>query len=188
MSPLAAPAAPRTKKAPRRMTERRLENIATYYLERFSTTAAHLRTVLMRRVDRSLKAEGSASRSDMAAWVDTVVARLVASGAVNDSAYAEGRTARMRRLGKGPGRIRAALIAKGISAAEADRVIAATAEAADGSDASLNAAIAYLRRRRLGPFRTGARDADTDRRDLGALARAGFSRDVAQAALRTEPA
>ena len=166
------------------MTERRLANIATFYLQRFSTTASQLRQVLTRRIDRAVKAEGSAPRAEMIGWVATLVERLVESGAVNDVAYAEGRTARMRRLGKGSGKIRAALRAKGISNDEANRVIAETATRADGSSADLAAAIDYVRRRRLGPFRKTPRDRDTDRRDLGALARAGFSLDVAQAALK----
>src|SRR5690242_2060538 len=100
---------------PRRMTEPRLANIAAYHLARFSTTAANLRQVLLRRIQRALKAPGSASRAEMTAWVDALVARLVASGAVNDIAYAEGKTAKLRRLGKGPGRIRRTLMAKGVS-------------------------------------------------------------------------
>ena len=175
---------PRKAAPPRRMTERRLANIATFYLQRFTTTASQLRQVLTRRVDRALKADDSAPRAEMLGWVAALVERLVESGAVNDVAYAEGRTARMRRLGKGPGRIKAALLAKGISTEEANRVIAETATQADGSSADLAAAIGYVRRRRLGPFRKTPRDRDTDRRDLGALARAGFSLDVARAALK----
>ena len=180
---------------PRRMTEQRLANIATFYLQRFSTTARQLRQVLTRRVDRALltgraehdrhgKTGGKATRAEMIGWVDALVERLVASGAVNDAAYAEGKAARMRSLGKGPGRIRAALRAKGIAADEANRVIAETATRPDGTSADLAAALAYVQRRRLGPFRKTARDRDTDRRDLGALARAGFSLDVARAALK----
>ena len=94
------------------MTQKRLDNIAIYYLQRYSTTAAHLQRVLSRRVDKALRAHGEkpgATRADMKAWIEAVVARQVASGAVNDTAYAEGRAAALRRLGKGPGKIRALL-------------------------------------------------------------------------------
>ena len=168
------------------MTEKRLANIATYYLQRYSTTAAHLQRVLLRRVDKALKAHGEqpdATRADMKVWIDALVAKLTASGAVNDVAYAEGRTASLRRLGKGPGKIRVALAVKGIPAAVIARVLEDTATTATGEDAALQAAIAYVRRRRLGAYRTGPRDKDTDRKDLGALARAGFSFAIAKAAL-----
>ncbi len=172
------------RRPPKRMTEKRLANIAAYYLQRYSSTAPQLRQVLTRRCDRSQKAEGAAPRAEMIEWVNALVARLVAAGAVNDAAYAAGKAARMRGLGKGSGRIRAALRAKGITADEAERVVAETATRADGSSADLAAALGYIRRRRLGPFRKTPRDRDTDRRDLGALVRAGFGLDVAREALK----
>ena len=162
------------------------ENIAVFYLQRYTTTTAHLQRVLLRRVDKALKAHGEqpgATRTDMKAWIDALVARLAASGAVNDLAYAEGRAASLRRLGKSPGKIRVALSAKGIAAAVIARVLEDTATTATGEDAALQAAIAYARRRRLGSYRVGPRDRDTDRKDLGALARAGFSFAIAQASL-----
>jgi regulatory protein len=163
------------------MTAKRLENIALFYLQRFSTTAAHLRHVLWRRCERALRTEGGNAerRAEMSAWIEDVVARLVRSGAVNDLAYAEGRTAMLRRLGRSPGKIRAALAAKGIPSDVIARVLADTAEAADGGDAAFQAALGYARRRRIGPFRA-VRDPVSDRRDLGALARAGFDASTAR--------
>lgn len=42
------------------------------------------------------------------------------------------------------------------------------------ADADFDAGMAIARRRRLGPFRTSERTRDTDRRDMGVLARAGL--------------
>ncbi len=176
-------------RGPRKMTARRLENIALFYLQRFSTTAAQLSRVLSRRVDRAIRVHGEspeATRADMMGWVTALVERLVRSGAVDDDTFAAGRTATMRQLGKGPGRIRSALAAKGVAAGTIARVIAETATNADGSDAALAAALAYARRRRLGPFREGPRDRDSDRKDMGALARAGFSLETARAVLTSD--
>ncbi|MBC7800898.1 MAG: RecX family transcriptional regulator, partial [Gemmatimonadaceae bacterium] len=47
----------------------------------------------------------------------------------------------------------------------------------------LAAALAYARRRRLGPFRMHDADPDILRKELGALARAGFPQPVARQAL-----
>lgn len=169
------------------MTERRLENIANFYLQRFSTTAAHLRRVLLRRVDKSLFTSASdgksASRSEMSGWVDRLINRLVEIGAVNDRSYADGLAARLRRLGKSPGVIRARLLAKGVPQATIEIVIAETAETVDGKEAAFLAALAYARRRKLGPYRKAPADRDTARKDLGAMARAGFSLDIARRVL-----
>ena len=72
--------------------------------------------------------------------VDEVVAQLVKIGAVDDARYAAGRAAALRRLGKGPGKIRALLAAKGVDQSLVDEALADTAITASGSDAALEAA------------------------------------------------
>ena len=90
----------------------------------------------------------------------------------------------MRRLGKGPGKIRTLLAAKGVPRDVIDTVLAETAETAAGGDAALEAAMAYARRRRLGPFGTQSDDKDIQRKkaakDLSALSRAGFPYAIAK--------
>src|SRR5256885_1519960 len=82
----------RPKTVPRKMSRERLANIARYHLERFSTTAAHLRQVLMRRTDRAIRAHGG-DRMEMAGWIDELIARLLASGALDDARYAAAKAA-----------------------------------------------------------------------------------------------
>ncbi len=171
------PASARQKAVPRKMTRKRLTNIATYHLERFSTTAARLRQVLMRRIDRSIRVHGG-DRDEMVAWVDELILQLTASGALDDARYAAAKAANLRRRGKAPARIRAALRAKGVSAAE---------------DAALGAALAYAKRRKLGPFRPKERLPGERRerlarlqKDLAAMVRAGFAYDIARRVFATE--
>ena len=174
---------PGAKAQPKPMTRRRLENIAKYHVERFATTATNLKRVLIRRAERAIRVHGG-DRTEVAGWAEEAVAKLVKSGAVNDHRYAMDRAASLRRLGKGPEKIRSLLIAKGVDRALAKAALEATAEADDGTDAALTAAIAYAKRRRLGPF--GVQEADKDARrkkatkDLSALGRAGFSYAIAK--------
>lgn len=146
----------------------------------------------MRRVDRAIRAHGG-ERVEMAAWVDALIARLIASGALNDARYAAARAATLRRKGKAPPRIRAALRAKGVSAENAAVASPDELHPAD-EDAALAAALAYAKRRRLGPFRPSERLSDDRRerlarwqKDLAAMIRAGFAYDVARRAFATEP-
>jgi regulatory protein len=74
--------------------------------------------------------------------------------------------------------MRARLAAKGVSAADVDEAVSGLRTAAPDPDVA--AACAFARRRRLGPF---ARNPADHARELGAFARAGFSRRVAEAVL-----
>lgn len=180
-SPTSTKAAAKT--GPKRMTQRRVENIARYHIERFATTAANLKRVLMRRAERALRVHGG-DKAETAGWIEEVVAKMVRTGAVDDRRYAFDRTASLRRLGKGPEKIRSLLIAKGVDRTLIAAALAATAESDSGEDAALVAAIAYARRRRLGPFGEPESDKDAKRkkasRDLSALGRAGFSYAIAK--------
>jgi len=157
--------------APPRITASYLENAALHYLERFASSTANLRRVLMRKIDRSL-AHWGGERAEAAALADALMVKLAGLGYLDDSAYAQAKTASLHRRGKGGRAIRAALAAKGV---EAD--VAADAVAGVGD---LAAAINLARRRRLGPFRPPEARAAMRPRDLATLARAGFAYDVAR--------
>ncbi|MGE5148023.1 MAG: regulatory protein RecX [Candidatus Eiseniibacteriota bacterium] len=170
------------RRGPKRATARHLENAALHYLERFASSAAHLRRVLMRRVERSARVHGT-DRAEGAALVDDLVARFVRSGLVDDRVYAEGRAAALFRRGTAPRAIRAALSAKGVAG---ETIEAALGALDDGGDPELTAATALARRRRLGPFRPAEARAGRRDKDLAALARAGFGYDVARRVVDAE--
>lgn len=171
------------------MSLRRLENIARFYIERFATTATHLRRVLARRAERARREHGG-EKSAVAEWIDHVVERFVRLKLIDDARYAADRAASLRRLGRSPRRIRALLAAKGVARATIDQVIAATAETPSGADASLAAALVYAKRRRFGVFGKAPSGklerAKKQSRELAALGRAGFSYGVARRALNGE--
>lgn len=171
------------------MTLRRLENIARFYIERFATTSAHLRRVLARRAERARRSHGGDS-TEISDWIEQVVARLERLRLVDDARYAADRAASLRRLGRGPGRIRAILAAKGVPRGTIERVLKETSQTESGADASLDAAVAYAKRRRFGVFGLTPPDKmERERkrkRELAALGRAGFPYAIALRALRGE--
>ena len=97
---------------------------------------------------------------------------------LDDAAYAAARVQSLHRRGESVRAMRARLAAKGVSAADVADALAVLRAAAPDPD--LAAACAFARRRRLGPFRRAPAD---HARELGAFARAGFSRRVAEAVL-----
>jgi regulatory protein len=151
-----------------------LERWALHYLGRYASSAENLRRVLTRRVHRRSPEAGAAA----AALIDALVARYREAGLLDDMAYAAARVASLHRRGESVRAMRARLAAKRVSAADiADAVSDLRATA---PDPDLAAACAFARRRRLGPFRRAAADRA---RELGAFARAGFSRRIAEAVL-----
>lgn len=155
-----------------------LRQAALTHLARYSTTEAGLLRVLSRRVERwAYRAEAAPEiAAECMRAARDVVAGLVATGIVDDAAYAAGRARALHRAGRSRRAITAALQAKGVSAAQAAQP--------DDPEAEFAAALLYASRRRMGPFGTGAEaDADQRRRNLARMARAGFSGDVARRAL-----
>jgi regulatory protein len=112
------------------------------------------------------------------------VARLAASGAVSDAAFAASRARSLARAGRSRAAIAAKLAAKGAGREAA----AALAEALPDREAELAAACVAARRRRIGPFARGAEDDAARLKALAALARAGFPRGVAEAVLGMDEA
>jgi regulatory protein len=128
--------------------------------------------VLRRKVDKRcrLRGEDPAEFDDA---IDEVVEKSLRSGLVDDTRYAEARVATLRRRGGSARAIQAKLSAKGV-----DRTTIAEVLETDEGDEE-QAAHAFARRRRLGPYRPGGRAPSRDK-DLAAMARAGFRFDVAR--------
>ncbi len=168
--------------APKKLTPERLEKAALHYLERFASSAENLRRVLMRKVERAARAAehagGEADRAEPARWVDALVTRYVASGLLDDRAYAEAASASLRRQGRSARAIRQKLATKGIGKEEAEAALARAGGADDAAE--LRAAAALARRRRLGPFGPAEGRRERRARDLASLARAGFGYDTAR--------
>jgi regulatory protein len=151
-----------------------LERWALHYLGRYASSAENLRRILMRRVRRHFPEMVEPAPP----LIDALVARYREAGLIDDAAYAAAQLQSLHRRGDSLRAMRARLAAKGVAAKDvADAVSGLRATA---PDPDLMAACAFARRRRLGPYRRAAAD---HARELGAFARAGFSRKVAEAVL-----
>jgi len=155
-----------------------IESWALHYLGRYSSSAENLRRILLRRARRRLDGDREVL-TEVSALIDALVARYRSSGLVDDAAYAGAQARARLRRGQSLRTIRARLAAKGIGTDDATAAIEALRDGVDDPD--LAAACAFARRRRLGPYRQG----EINRaRELAAFARAGFSREAAQAVMR----
>lgn len=156
-----------------------LERAALHYLERYSSSAANLRRVLSRKVRRRSELSETPVPDEAADWIEGVVGKLQRLRLLDDKAFAESRVRSLYRAGKSLSRIRQTLAAKGVGKEQADAALANLQAEAAKPVSDFPAAIAYARKRRLGPFRADPEERrDMWQRDMGAMARRGFAADV----------
>ncbi len=101
---------------------------------------------------------------------------------MDDAAFAAAKVRSLRRRGGSARAIGAKLAAKGV---DRETVGAVLAGQEDGSEDE--AALAYAKRRRLGPFRQSSSRAAARERDLAAMARAGFALSLARRVIDADP-
>ena len=156
---------PRTPPAP--LDAQRLEELALAYVARFATSAGRLAAYCRRK----LRERGHAGSDEGAAPpdIEALVERFVAKRYVDDASYARVKTGGLLRRGYGARRVDQALRADAIAEPLREAV-------APGEADRREAAAAYARRRRLGPFardRLTSPDPRAREKQLAALLRAG---------------
>lgn len=149
----------------------RLDELALTYVGRFATTRAKLGAYLSRK----LRERGW--QGERAPDPETIVERLASLGYVDDAQYALSKARSLTGRGYGPRRVSQSLHAAGIGEedGEAARELA-------GKE-SVEAALRYARRRRIGPFASEAADPAARERALAAMIRAGHSFGLSKAIL-----
>ena len=135
---------------------------------------------MMRKVDRSAHFHGT-DAAEGRAYVEDMIGRFMASGLLNDAAYARARAESLHRRGNSARMIRSKLRQKGVAQDVIGLALEALGE--DAAETELAAAAAYARRRRFGPYAARKPSADQREKQLASLSRAGFSYDVARRVL-----
>jgi regulatory protein len=154
------------RRTPQPLDAGRLEELALAYVARFATSRAKLADYLARKLrERGWDGEGE---PPVAALCD----RFVAAGYVDDAAFARARSGSLLRRGYGPRRVMQALGAAGI----AEDVRAAVRA---GQAAERQAALAFARKRRFGPFGAPL-DRQAREKQIAAMLRAGHALDSAR--------
>jgi regulatory protein len=174
----------RGKKLPKKATLSHLENAALYYVERFSSTAHSLRQVLTRRVHKSAHYHDTDIDQGLE-WVSNIVERFQRSGFIDDRIFSEARARSLHQRGNSAKTIRVKLMTKGVSSELIDNALQVIDDDSGGEsgDSELQAAGRLAKRRRLGPFGDKNHRAELREKHLAALARAGFSYDIAIAVI-----
>ena len=168
------PSKARTRKIPKRITETYLHNSGLYYLERYSASSAHFRTVMLRKVRRSCMHHEDQSFDDCAPLVDKLVEKFVNSGLLNDDQYLQGMVSSYRKKGLSSRMIMQKLQMKGLKPDQIQDYINKYDEQNDDENSETLAAAIFCRRKKLGAFRLKALVEGGHEKEISKLARAGF--------------
>ena len=152
---------------------------ALAYTARYATSKENLRRVLWRKLRRAAhRNEEEEPPAEVAEpEIASIIKRLEAIGAVDDTAYAKAQLRTLKARGTSARMIRGKLAAKGVPA----DIVAAITQSANPEEEELSAARRYAERRRLGPYRPRETAPEQRQKDLAALCRAGFSFSTAVA-------
>jgi regulatory protein len=153
-----------------------LEAIGLRYLDRFDASVHKLRQLLVSRARRSGHDEDRARE-----LVEPLIERWLASGLLDDARFTDAVVHGQRQRGASRRMIEHKLVGRGVPRPVIDAALAQL-----GSTSELEAAVALVRRRRLGAHRPEAVRESYRRRDLATLARAGFDFETARRALGAE--
>lgn len=151
-----------------------LDRMALRYVERFATTRGKLVDYLTRKI----RTRG---------WIGDppdpagLAERLAELGYIDDLGFAEARAAAMARRGLGTRRVSQALTVARVG--EGDRQSVMPQVEARARDAAL----AFARRRRIGPFGSGETDRVVREKHVAAMLRAGHGFDLARRIVALEP-
>ena len=152
-----------------------LDRLALRYVERFATTRVRLAAYLARKI-RERGWAGTASAEPAA-----LAEKLAGLGYIDDRAFAEARAASMGRRGLGARRVTQALRFDGIGEADAEAI-------APAIEADVTAsALAFARRKRIGPYAREAPDPKAREKQVAAMVRAGHAPSLAWTIARMAP-
>ncbi|TDN84636.1 regulatory protein [Stakelama pacifica] len=167
-------AMPRRLTPPPPLDAAALERLALRYVERYATTRAKLAAYLARK----LRERGSA---DAMPDIEGLVERFANLGYVDDRAFGEMRAAAMARRGLGARRVGQALYQAGIDGADAEALAPEIAER------RVDSAIAFARRKRIGPFSAVFQEREVREKHIAAMLRAGHDFAISRAIAGLQP-
>ena len=164
----------------KQITEKRLENITLYYLQRYESCSSKLKDILYRRVLKA-KLAGIEIPPQVDTWILNVISKMQNLGYINDKRYIENTVRRLQNNGKSMNYILNKLKQDGLSSDLIERFLDENNINTVLSD--LKSARKLVYKKKLGRFRDKELQKQMYQKDLAVLARAGFSYEIAKQVL-----
>ena len=172
----------RNRKKTLQVTVDEMRNFAFAYVEKYAPSKQQLKTYLLKKY---MKLSASDVRKkDVNKLIDIVLSDLEKNKFINDQFYSESKAKSMIQRGNSINKIRNYLIGKGVK----DQFIKDTVNKINenNSDQDFFSAIKICKKKRIGPMRPEANRELFYKKDMGVLARSGFSYDISKKLLSME--
>ena len=156
-----------------------LKDLAYSYLEKYSPSKQQLKVYLLKKYLTKIK--GSKSKKEVTSIIDEIVLNLEKNKFLNDEMYSDSKARMFLRRGYSLNKINQSLRSKGIDDKYVKQSIDKIKE--NEIEPDFVSALKLCKRRRIGPIRPESNREIFYKKDMGILARGGFSFDLSKRVL-----
>ncbi len=159
-----------------------LRDLAYSYLEKYSPSKQQLKVYLLKKYLTKIK--GSQSKKEVTSLIDEIIENLEKNKILNDELYSDSKARMFLKRGYSLNKINQSLRTKGID----NKYIKQSLEKIKENEIEPDfvSALKHCKRRRIGPIRPQANRELFYKKDMGILARAGFSFDMSKRILNLD--
>ena len=156
-----------------------LKDLAYSYLEKYSPSKQQLKVYLLKKYLTKIK--GTKSKKEVTSIIDEIISNLEKNKFLNDEMYADSKARMFLRRGYSLNKINQSLRNKGIQDEYIKKSIDKIKE--NEIEPDFVSALKLCKRRRIGPLRPESNRELFYKKDMGILARGGFSFDLSKRVL-----
>ncbi len=156
-----------------------LKDLAYSYLEKYNPSKQQLKVYLLKKY--LLKIKGSRSKKEVSAIIDEIILNLEKNKILNDEMYSDSKARMFLKRGYSLNKINQSLRSKGIE----DKYVKQSIDKIKDNEIEPDfvSALKLCKRRRIGPLRPESNRELFYKKDMGILARGGFSFDLSKRVL-----
>ena len=153
-----------------------LKDLAYSYLEKYSPSKQQLKVYLLKKYLTKIK--GTKSKKEVTSIIDEIILNLEKNRILNDEMYSDSKARMFLRRGYSLNKINQSLRNKGIDGKFIKQSLDKIKE--NEIEPDFVSALKLCKRRRIGPLRPGSNRELFYKKDMGILARGGFSFDLSK--------
>ncbi len=156
-----------------------LKDLAYSYLEKYNPSKQQLKVYLLKKY--LLKIKGSKTKKEVSLIIDEIILNLEKNKLLNDEMYSDSKARMFLKRGYSLNKINQSLRSKGIE----DKYVKQSIERIKENqiEPDFVSALKLCKRRRIGPLRPESNRELFYKKDMGILARGGFSFDLSKRVL-----